>query len=89
MRVLAKASPRPKSLVVRIWNALSLVGGVARGGQLLQFDALAGSGVSEPEKRALIFSSAVQGALLVPHAMGDGLKSKLAFVRESTKGQCG
>jgi TetR/AcrR family transcriptional repressor of nem operon len=29
------------------------------------------SGAGEPEKRALVFSSAVQGALLMSHAMGD------------------
>lgn len=33
--------------------------------------AFAGSGAGEPEKRALVFSSAVQGALLMSHAMGD------------------
>jgi hypothetical protein len=33
--------------------------------------AFAGSAASEPEKRALVFSSAVQGGLLMSHAMGD------------------
>lgn len=33
--------------------------------------AFAGSGADEPEKRALVFSSALQGALLMSHAMGD------------------
>jgi TetR/AcrR family transcriptional regulator, transcriptional repressor for nem operon len=33
--------------------------------------AFAGAGAGEPEKRALVFSSAVQGALLMSHAMGD------------------
>ena len=33
--------------------------------------AFAGSGADQPEKRALVFSSAVQGALLMSHAMGD------------------
>jgi TetR/AcrR family transcriptional repressor of nem operon len=33
--------------------------------------AFAGSAASEPERRALVFSSAVQGGLLMSHAMGD------------------
>jgi len=33
--------------------------------------AFAGSGAGEPEQRALVFSSAVQGGLLMAHAMGD------------------
>src|ERR1700746_898527 len=41
--------------------------------------AFAGSGAGEPEKRALMFSSAVQGALLMSHAMGDqGLFNRVA-----------
>lgn len=30
-----------------------------------------GAGAGEPEMRALVFSSAVQGGLLMSHAMGD------------------
>jgi TetR/AcrR family transcriptional regulator, transcriptional repressor for nem operon len=33
--------------------------------------AFAGSRAGEPEKRALVFSSALQGGLLMSHAMGD------------------
>jgi TetR/AcrR family transcriptional regulator, transcriptional repressor for nem operon len=33
--------------------------------------AFVGSGAGEPEKRAMVFSSAVQGALLMSNAMGD------------------
>jgi TetR/AcrR family transcriptional regulator, transcriptional repressor for nem operon len=33
--------------------------------------AFAGSEAGEPEKRAMVFSSAIQGALLMSHAMGD------------------
>jgi TetR/AcrR family transcriptional repressor of nem operon len=35
--------------------------------------AFAGAGANEPEMRALVFSSAVQGGLLMSHAMGDPL----------------
>jgi hypothetical protein len=63
--------------------------------------AFAGSGVGEPEKRALIFSSAVQGALLMSNAMGDptlfnrvtkeaiGAQEQASARKESTKGQRG
>jgi hypothetical protein len=33
--------------------------------------AFAGARAGEPEKRALVFSSALQGGLLMSHAMGD------------------
>jgi TetR/AcrR family transcriptional repressor of nem operon len=63
--------------------------------------AFAGSGVGEPEKRALIFSSVVQGALLMSNAMGDptlfnrvtkeaiGAQEQASVRKESTKGQRG
>ena len=63
--------------------------------------AFAGSGVSEQEQRALIFSSAVQGALLVSHAMGDptlfnrvtkeaiGAQEQTGVRKGSTKGRRG
>jgi TetR/AcrR family transcriptional repressor of nem operon len=63
--------------------------------------AFAGSGAGEPEKRALVFSSAVQGGLLMSHAMGDqALFNRVAeeairaqeqsgVRRRSTKGQRG
>jgi TetR/AcrR family transcriptional repressor of nem operon len=63
--------------------------------------AFARSGVGEPEKCALIFSSAVQGALLMSHAMGDptlfncvtkeaiGAQDQTSVRKGSTKGRRG
>ena len=59
------------------------------------------SGIREPEKRVLVFSSAVQGALLMSNAMGDptlfnrvtkdaiGAQEQASARKESTKGQRG